>query len=166
MRKLSIISLAAVSISMGLPFALSGHWWGLLACLLAGALWTYPSSYRIDQRATLGLFILAFCGIAGNFLGHSHLWSLTNFVLLLVIWDLENYTRVFQEFEKDKISRETAIVLFYAHLKRLGLIAGLAWCLGIAALNIRFQISFGVALILICFAILSLRQVARSLIQG
>jgi hypothetical protein len=87
-------------------------------------------------------------------------------VLLLVAWDLDHYTRVHQEFEKDQTNIKTASTLFYAHLKRLGVIAGLGWCLGILALNLRVQISFFVALVLISLAILGLRQVTRYLIRG
>jgi hypothetical protein len=54
--------------------------------------------------------------------------------------------------------------LFYAHLKRLVILAGLGWAIGLVALNMRTQINFSVALLLIFMMIVSLRQVARYLV--
>ncbi len=163
MRKVAMISIAVCSIGMGLPYALKGQWWGLFACLLAGVLWCYPSRNHAKRRSTISLSILAFMGILGIYFNHPQLWSLTSFVFLLISWDLDHYTLVFQKFEKQSASENASSVLFYTHLKYLFLFAGLGWCFGLVALNLRFQISFSVALVLIVLLIYSLRQVARYL---
>ena len=88
------------------------------------------------------------------------------FVLLLVAWDLEHFSLVFQEFEEEPNSKKMASTLFVAHLKHLGILSGLGWILGLVALNIQIQMNFAIAVTLVLLMIFGLRQVTRSINQG
>jgi len=166
MHKAAMSAIVVVSLGMGLPYALNEQWLGFLACILTGALWAYPSPYFAGPRSTVSLLLLAVFGSFGVFLGQSQLWLLTSLVILLIAWDLDHYTRIFQEFDKNQAGGQKSTELFTSHLKQLGLIAGSGWILGVVALNIRIQISFSVALFVTLLMVLSLRHVARNLTQG
>jgi len=163
MRKVLLFAMLFLSLSMGLPYALNGQWWGLFASILTGTLWAYPSPKLASLRSTISLLIFASISALGIFFNHSYLWLLTNFTLLLIVWDLDHYTRIFREFEEHQTNQKSTAALFYTHIKRLGILTGLGWCLGFIALNIRINISFMVALILVLLLIFGLRQVARYL---
>jgi hypothetical protein len=160
MRKLAITLVVVLTIAIGLPYLLSQQWWGLIICLFAGVLWSFPSAYRMDLRSIISLIIFVILGTLGIFFNQDPLWSLTSFFLLLVTWDMDRYSRIYREFEMDPYNQNESSILLYAHLKRLLMVAGLGWLLGWVVLNIRVQISFSIALLLIVFLVLSLRQAA------
>ena len=173
MRKTALIAILIAALSIGLPYAFNRRWWGLIMPLLAGSLWFFglpPYHTRpADQRkgnlsSALSFFTLAGFGSAGIFFGYSPIWALTSFVLLLIAWDLNHYTQIHQAFKDQESNKKTVLELFYAHLQRLAILAGLGWGLGLLALNIRTQINFTIALLLIFVMITSLRQVARYLV--
>lgn len=165
MRKIALISIIAFTISMGFSYAINQQWLGVLACTLAGVIWVLPSEFLANQRSTFSLTMFTIIGLLGIFFSHPPIWTLTNFVFLLIVWDLDHYARVFQDFEKQPVNQNKSTELFYAHLKRLGLIAVAGWSLGMIALNIQINISFTVALILILLAIFALRGVARYIVS-
>ena len=173
MRKAAMAVILIASLSIGLPYMLNGRWWGLILTLLTGSFWCYSSlTYRARSNhhqsatlsSTLSFFVLAGFGIAGIFFGHHQVWMLTNFVLLLIAWDLDHYTRVLLTYEDQHSNKKIILELFYAHLKRLAILAGLGWGIGLAALNIRTPLNFSMALLLTFVMIASLRQVARYLV--
>jgi hypothetical protein len=165
MRKIAILGIIGITLGISLPYGIKGQWWGFIGCLLAGSLWLIQSPYRAHQRANLILFVLAGFAAFGLIFDHSQLWTLTNIIFLLVVWDLDHYTWRVYEFEKDRTNQKMAKLLFTAHLKRLGIVAGLGWCFGLLALNIRFQITFTIALVLILLMVFGLRQVARYVVN-
>lgn len=165
MRKIALIVIAVVSISIGIPFGINGQWWGVTACSLIGILWLLPTRFYSNFRSALCLFGFSFLGVLGFIFGHSPWLLLTDFVLLLVAWDLDHYSYLFHTYEQDQANRKMASSHFYAHLNRVGLLAAFGWLLGVVALNIRVQINFSFALLLILLVFLILRQVARSLIN-
>lgn len=165
MRKIALILIAVVSISIGIPFVINNQWWGVIACSLIGVLWLLPTRSNSNLRSALCLFAFSFLGALGYLFGHSPWLLLTNFVLLLIAWDLDHYSYIFYKYEQDQANRKMVRLHFYAHLKRLGLLAALGWLMGAMAMNIRIQISFSIALLFILLVFLFLRQVARTLIN-
>jgi hypothetical protein len=173
MRKAAITAILIASLSIGLPYAFNGQWWGLVIALLAGSLWCYglppyqtrPAHHRKGNLSpTLSFLTLAGFGSVGVFFGYSEIWALTSFVLLLIAWDLEHYTQILQSFEDQEPNKNTVLELYYAHLKRLAILAGVGWGTGLVALTIRIQINLSFALLLIFVMIIGLRQVARYLV--
>ena len=165
MRKVSVFVILVATIGIGLPYGINGQWWGILVCLFTGTIWLFPSPKYSSQRSTLSLVIFLMVGAITAFFDHSPLWLLTAIVLLMIAWDLDHFTRVFAEYESDQKNGKNAAILFSNHLKRLGLIAALGWGIGVAALNIRVQINFAIALLLMVLLIFGLRQAARYIVN-
>jgi hypothetical protein len=165
MRKIALMMIMVVTISIGIPFGINGQWWGVIACSLTGILWLLPTRFYSNLRTAMCLLGFSFLGVLGFLFGHSPWLLLTNFVLLLIAWDLDHYSYIFYNYEQDQDNRKMARLHFYAHLKRLGLLAALGWLLGALAMNIRIQINFSIALLFILLVFLFLRQVARTLIN-
>jgi hypothetical protein len=161
MRKIAVILILGLTIILAAPFLLHSHWWGATLCLIAAFLWLIPIQHFEKLRISLALAIFVFCGMVGIFLEHSSVLTLTSFVLLLITWDMDWYTRANQIYIHDPINAETAWQFFISHLNRVLIITGIGWTLGFAAMYIRVQINFGFALLLIAILILSLQQVVR-----
>ena len=165
MRKIAVGMILIAAFGMGLPFALVGHWWGFLVGMLLAVLWLWPSANGVNSRPAIIFLILASMGALGSLLGHPPAWQLTSFLFLLTAWDIDYYQRTHQIFADQPAQKNRVNTLFYAHLKRLGIIAGLGWCLGMLALNIHIQINFALALFFAFLIILGLREFVRYLAQ-
>jgi hypothetical protein len=100
-------------------------------------------------------------GSAGVYLEYNPLWLLTYFVILLIAWDLNRFARVLERYGGENTNLNEAAVLIPVHLKRLGLITGVGWVLGAAALNLQFTANFLVALILSLLIFVGLLLVLR-----
>jgi hypothetical protein len=86
-----------------------------------------------------------------------------NLLVALIAWDLDHFTRDYQQFSVGQARESDDPALFKAHLKRLGIVAMLGWSLGVVALNVQFSLNFASALTLSLLALLSLRQIVRYL---
>jgi hypothetical protein len=155
----------AVSLGIGSQFALDGRWWIALACGLAGVLWAPRSRFGAKLRATVSLLFLTGVVGVGIILGYNSIGLLTNMVVTLVAWDLDHFSRDLQQFAMDQALEKGKMTMFNAHLKRLGIVVGLGWFLGVIALNIQISINFTVALVIGLLGLLSLLQVMRLFIQ-
>ena len=163
MRKVSILMVLVASAAMGLPYAYHQKWWLLLFALLLGFLWVYPTNHYLAFRSTFSLLILAIIGAASILLGYPPIWILTNFIFLLVAWDLYHFNQTYQEFAQDPVNSKATHLLFLTHLQRLAIVTSLGWGLGLAAIYIRTNLSFVFGLALVILAILGLRQITRLL---
>jgi hypothetical protein len=163
MRRVAYLAIVAASLGCGFPYALDNRWWVVMACGLAGALWLLQSKYGTDLRPTVSLLFLAGVGCAGTYLNYNPVWLLTNLVVTLIAWDLDNFARDFQQFSMGQTRKTDEMPLVRAHLKRLGIVAMLGWSLGFVACNVQISLNFTGALILGLLALLSLRQVVRLL---
>jgi hypothetical protein len=163
MRRIAYLAIVAASLGTGLQYALDDRWWVVLACGLAGALWLLQSKYGVELRPTVSLVFLVGVGGVGTFLSYNPVWLLTNLVVALIAWDLDHFTRDYQQFSLGQARKSDNPALFGAHLKRLGIVAMLGWSLGVVALNVQISLNFTGALILGLLALLSLRQVVRYL---
>jgi hypothetical protein len=162
-RRIAYLAIVAASLGGGVQYALDDRWWVVLACGLAGALWLLQSKYGAELRPTVSLLFLAGVGGVGTFLSYNPVWLLTNLVVTLIAWDLDHFTRDLQQFSMGQTRNTEEPALFRAHLKRLGIVVILGWCLGVVALNAQISLNFTGALILSLLALLSLRQVVRYL---
>lgn len=163
MRRAAIVPILAVSLGMGFPYALDGHWWVVLACGLAGGWWLFQSLAGSGRGSTVSFVILAAVGSVGVFLGHDLVWLLTNFVMLLVAWDLDHFGGVLAQFSGGQDGDKEEAALVRAHLIRLVSVAGAGWVLGLAALNVRIPTNLGGAMVLGLLVLVSLRRVVREL---
>ena len=165
MRRVAVVAIVSSSLGMGGLYAVDGRWGMLLACLLAGALWLFPSSYGTGQRPTVSLLFLAGAGVTGSLLGYAPVWLLTHFVILLIARDLDHFTRALQQFAGDHRGKD-ALTFFHAHLRWLGIVAGLGWCLGVLALNVRLPTNFAGALVLGLLLFFCMWGIVRFLARG
>ena len=163
MRKVSILMVLMASAAMGLPYAYHQKWWLLLFAILLGFIWGYPTNHYLAFRSTFSLLILAMIGAAGILWGYPPIWILTNFILLLVAWDLYHFNQTHQEFAQDPVNAKATHSLFLTHLQRLVIVTGLGWGLGLSAIFIRTNLSFAFGLALVILAVLGLRQITRLL---
>ena len=205
MRKIAIFAMVSSFLGIGIRYALDGRWEVAGGCLLAGILWLFPSQKWVNQRAAISLLYLAGAGGAGVFMGYEPVWLLTHFVILLMAWDLDHFTRALHPLTSERVtsrrfgsgdlrsflhlreslfprpklqeSPQTIEMIstrgekglwppFYAHLKRLGIVAGIGWSLGMFALTVRLPTSFAAALLLGLLVFFSLRGIVRFLGQG
>ena len=165
MCKVVILAIVIASLGMGSQYALDDRWWIALACGLAGVLWLPRSRFVAKLRAVISLLFLTGVGVAGIILRYNLIGLLTNIVILLVAWDLDHFSRDLHQFVMDQDLEKDKMILFKSHLKRLGIVLGLGWILGVIALNLQIAINFTVALVLGLLGILSLLQVMRLFIQ-
>jgi hypothetical protein len=163
MRRVAYLAIVAASLGTGLQYALDDRWWVVLACGLVGALWLLQSKYGAELRPTVSLLFLAGVGGVGTFFSYNPVWLLTNLLVALIAWDLDHFTRDYQQFSVGQARESDDPALFKAHLKRLGIVAMLGWSLGVVALNVQFSLNFASALTLSLLALLSLRQIVRYL---
>lgn len=160
MRRVALLAMVSGALGLGVQFAVDGRWQMGLVCLLAGGIWMVPAPYH-QRRATVGLLVLVGAGVAGVFLDYSPVWLLTQFVLLVIAWDLDHFTRLLEPFTHDHLREKEVTGQFYAHLRRLGGVAGAAWVLGMVALTVRISTSFVVTLILGLMMFFGLRGLMR-----
>jgi len=165
MRKLAIFAMVSGFLGIGIRYALDGRWEVAGGCLLAGVLWLFPSQRMVNQRAAISLLYLAGAGGAGVFMGYEPVWLLTHFVILLMAWDLDHFTRALYLFTAEPGEKDIWPP-FYIHLKRLGIVAGIGWSLGMLALYIRISTSFAAALLLGLLVFFGLRGIVHFLGRG
>lgn len=163
MRKAANIAIIAASLGVGSQYALDDRWWVVLACGLAGTLWLFQSKQDADLIPAIStLFLVGVCG-TGTFLNYNLVWLLTSLVVILIAWDLDRFTRDFEQFSMGQASKKDDPALFRAHLVRLGIVVILGWSLGVVALNVQVSFNLPGALILGTLALLSLRLFMRFL---
>ncbi len=161
MRRIAVFSILAASFGIGMQFALNQRWWGVLASVLAAALWLYPSQNKPEQMAGVSFLFLGALVLVGIFLGYSPMGALTSFVILLIAWDLDRFASILLKFLEDRNREKYYSKLVFSHIKRLGMVAGLGWCFGMIALNVRVSTSFAGALVLSLLLLISLYAVVR-----
>jgi hypothetical protein len=163
MHKVAITSILIASLAIGLPFAFVQKSWVMVVSFLFGIIWVYPTLRFRLLRSTLSFSILALVCASGIIFGYSSTWILTNIVILLIAWDLFHFYQTHQEFSQVQTNVKALQIQYQNHLKRLALIAGLGWGLGLTAFYIQTNLSFVFGLILAGIALFGLRQVTRLL---
>jgi hypothetical protein len=162
---LAVLAIAAASLGTGFTYSLDDRWWIVLACVLAGVLWSFQSKIGPEVIKALSFLFLAGAVGMGIYYQYHSIWLLTNMVILLIAWDLDHFTRVLQPFSNDQARKKRVSDLFRAHLLRLGAAALAGWSLGVAAIRVQIALSFLGALGLSVFTLLSLLLAVRYLKQ-
>ena len=142
MRNIARLTIAAVSLGLSAQYALDGRWWVVLICGLVGALWITASAERANPWRRLGLLVFAGVGGAGVYGGHAPVWLLTNFILLLIAWDLDHFSRVLEFYGRGPAQEEEETAIIRFHLIRLGVIAALGWAGGVLTIGMRLSTPF------------------------
>lgn len=160
MKELRWFFLVAVALAAGVPGlggALQGMWPVTLLLLVAGALWL-----GAQRRRSLAGWSWALC-VAGlviaAWLDVGMGWLLLGMVAALAAWDLDAFRGRMAGFSHIENERR----LIRAHLRRLGAVSGIGLLLGAAALFMRVQLSFGLALIIAFLAVLGAAFVLHQL---
>lgn len=158
-RKLELAAVALSTIALGAAYLFWGERAGLAVVVLAGLSWLYASSRGKPSYASysFGLSILL------NFLaandGASPILMLFSISTSLAAWDLSRFSPQLEKIRPP----EAAVRLEKLHLKRLAMTLGIGLAIGIAAILIRIQLHFVLALILGLLAFIGLSYVVRSL---
>ena len=163
MRKVALTFIVLAALGVGIPYALNQQLWAVLVCVLVALLWLDAVRQRIELRANFSFLVLAVLLALGVLLKYPSLWLLTSFAVLLIAWDLTHFVSVLWQFKPkpDHMIDHKALIL--DHMKRLGVMVGLGWGLGLLALNVRFSLGFASALLLGFLIFFSLQAILRSL---
>ena len=155
------MSLAAVTISVGVGYIASGFSAWAIAIFLLGGFWAiaYLWKWPWGNSFSFALFCLAI--VFGAWVEVNQYWLIIAIISALAAWDIANL--IARTRRVARIDDEDNIVVH--HLRRLGgvLVIGLVVCL--LALNLRLTLTFGWILILGFMMILALSKVVSFLRQ-
>lgn len=158
MMKIAIaIATACASLILAILYAWAEMWVWAAAILLLGVLWLAQSWHGQRWLPTLALLLLILAALMGAFFNLSSFWLLTSLVAALIAWDLDYFSSTLDD--APDIRDEAS--LKRRHFQRLGIVAGLGWLMGVAALNVRFTFGFSLTLLLGLVLIASLGGAIR-----
>ena len=125
-------------------FAILEAWFAVPIILF----WMIPSiiGWKANWKWVPSFFLLSGCFLVGYvcFEGVNILWMLVAVSALLVTWDLQCLKIKFDQFPRIENGRLIIIV----HLRRLGYIIGTSFLLAIVSQMIKFNVAFGLTLLL------------------
>jgi hypothetical protein len=157
MRIVIAIATGFSTLVLATLYAWAEMWVWAAAILLLGILWLAQSWHGQRWLPTLGLLLLTVAALMGAFFNLSSFWLLTGLIAALVAWDLDHFSSILDD--APDIRDETN--LKRRHFQRLGIVSGLSWLLGVAALNVRFTFGFSLTLLLGLVLIASLGGAIR-----
>ncbi len=166
MRRNSLLLFGCVIVAvvaMGIGFALGGSWIGVAVASGLGGVWLLV--HMLGNRSTGNLAVwLCFNALAavGLAIDLPAGWMLIAAVAALCAWDMIHY-----EQRRASATRVDAIDLMdRRHTIWLALTGGVGLVLGAAALFIRVDFGFGIALVLALAAVILLSQLMRVVSKG
>jgi len=162
-RKVGLVCIIFAAFGVGIPYALNQQLWAALVCVLATLLWMDAVRQEIEPRANFSFLIMVVLLVLGVLLRYPPLWLLTDFAVLLVAWDLTHFANVLRQFSPEPYRMADHTALIFTHVKRLGVMVGSGWVLGVLALNVRFSLGFASALLLGFLVFFSLQAILRNL---
>ncbi len=161
MRRLLVISIGLATLCLLAAFVPYGRQEWALAIVLVSSLWLTAPLHGLHQVSTLALSSFVALAVVGVLLELPTLWLLCGVVAALLAWDLNYFCDYLDDVAKVRNSAELA----RAHLKRLGITAGLGWLLGALALAVRLRFNFAGTLVLGLLLVLSLGLALRRMKQ-
>ena len=134
-------------------------WFGMAFTLVWVSLWGL--SQLLDNSYTPGIFFFVFTGVClvGTFLGLRSMLLFLGMTAAMNAWDTDRFYRRW----KDALGREANNPLERRHIFRLLLVDGVAISVAILGLTIKAQLSFGLMLLVVVIALISLSQLVRLL---
>jgi hypothetical protein len=134
-------------------------WIGMAFVIVLAILWGL--SLQLDYRYLPGVFFLVFSVIClvGTFLGLRSILLFLGITSALNTWDLDRFYKRW----KDDLRRQANINIEGKHLIRLILVDVVSICVAIAGLSIKTRLSFGLMLLVVVIALISLAQLIKLL---
>jgi len=134
--------------------------WFLMAFTLVWMI-LWGLSQLLDNSYTPGIFFFVFTGVCliGTFLGLRSMLLFFGVTAALNAWDTDRFHRRW----KDALGREANNNLERRHIFRLLLVDGVAIGVAILGVTIKTRLSFGVMLLVVIIALISLSQLVRLL---
>jgi hypothetical protein len=157
MRPLILLCAGLATLALAAGYAVQALWFGAGLVLLIGLVWVVGDRRGWDWVAEPCL--AGWLGLAafGAWWGAISGWMLIGLVAALAAWDLRHF---------DMRLRDGGIApaneLTRAHLRRLALVAGAGLLCGAIALGIRFDLTFGWALLAGALAVIGLSRLLRA----
>jgi hypothetical protein len=135
------------------------NWFWMAFTLAWMILWGL--SQLLDNSYTPGIFSFVFTGVClvGTFLGLRSVLLFLGMTAALNAWDADRFYRRW----KDTLEREANNPLERRHIFRLLMVDGVAISVAILGLTIKTQLSFGLMLLIVVIALISLSQLVRLL---
>ena len=150
------IGLAALAPALG--FTASGLFpWTLLPVAI-GLAWWLGRSRGWRWIASPAMVCLVILDAFGMLRAVFPAWMLAGAAAALAAWDLDHFSQRLAS--AARVERERQWVS--AHLRRLGVVAGLGSLLGLIGLSLQIQLGLGWAIALGLLAVVSLAQAVRS----
>jgi len=142
-RQIFSLSLALSLVSLTAAFLGKLGWVPILIGLSIGVQWAFMvwNGRRTLSFSFLGLLALLVYG-AAIYLPAG--WLLGSLVMLLVAWDLSEFSAQLVRFGPDRVDPK----LVHNHILRLFYVAGSGFVLGGLALVIKLRLGFGIAVLL------------------
>jgi hypothetical protein len=166
MRRLLAASIGLATLCLLAAFVPHGRQGWTLVIVLLGSLWLTTPLHGLRWASTLAWAFFVALAALGVLLGRPTLWLLCGVVAALLAWDLSYFSDYLDDVAKAHNGAHLERAeLERAHLKRLGITAGLGWLLGALALGVRLRFDFTGALALALLLVLSLGLALRRMGQ-
>ena len=158
MRPLSLLSAGLATCALVAGYAIAALWAGAGIAVMIGLLWLAGDVRVWDWLAEPCL--AGWVGLAafGAWWGVISGWMLLGLVAALMAWDLRHFGMRLQAAGAITAPDELTRI----HLRRLALIAGAGLLFGSIALVVRFELTFGWALLAAALAIIGLSRLLRA----
>ncbi|KPV48692.1 hypothetical protein SE17_36705 [Kouleothrix aurantiaca] len=158
MKRNALLAIGVAALLVALAYAIAGRWIGTLAAVLVGAAWLAGVWRELPNVSGVGLAGAAIVAAAGPTQGAPAPPLLLGMVAALVAWDLARFAARLRAAEV-----ADAAAFERAHLRYVGVVAGVGLALGGLALVLRVAISFGWVIFFGVVAIVALGQLVRTL---
>jgi hypothetical protein len=157
MQKSVTAAIGLATLGLAVSYASTARWNWVIAIVLAGLLWSTELWHGYTCASTAGLVFYTAVAIVGVIAGVPVFWLFSSLVAALVAWDLSCFAGYLHDVADVRNKRD----LISNHYRRLGVVAGLGWSLGVVTLSVQLSFNFVWTLALGLAAIISLSQVIR-----
>jgi hypothetical protein len=153
MRVLIGACAGTAALALALGYAGQALWAGASLCVAIGLVWLAQSRgahWATDACLAGWVGLAAFGAWQGLLAG----WMLLGLVAALAAWDLDHFAERLRA--AGHVAQRTELTR--AHLRRLAIVVGMGLLLGSIALGVRYELTFGWALLVAALAIYSLSR--------
>jgi hypothetical protein len=138
MQRFVTIAIIVGALGLSILFALDTHLIWAVLMVVVGLFWLSEPWHGFAWAPTTALLFFTGAGSVGLVLSLPAFWLVTCLVALLVAWDLNNFSDYLDDVEDIRHRGE----LTKRHFRRLGIVAGAGWLLGVLALGIKLTFGF------------------------